>query len=230
MMRTISLQALLGAGTVAVVAMAGTSSAEAISLYTSGGTSTSVTGTTTIDFSGAPLGPSSYTENGVTYSGSGSFVQGGVSGQFAAPPTQLPDYDNANNTYLTLGGTAEPGPVTITLPGLSNYFGLYWASVDAYNFIEFFKEGVSVGIFDGNDVIGGANGDQQVGGARYVNFTSSSALNYFDSIKLTSTSAAFESDNHAFREVPTPALLPGLIGLGVAALRRKQNEAVEENA
>lgn len=31
-------------------------------------------------------------------------------------------------------------------------------------------------------------------------------------------------------EVPTPALLPGLIGLGVAALRRKNEESAEENA
>jgi hypothetical protein len=30
--------------------------------------------------------------------------------------------------------------------------------------------------------------------------------------------------------VPTPALLPGLIGLGVAALRRKNEEPAEENA
>lgn len=30
--------------------------------------------------------------------------------------------------------------------------------------------------------------------------------------------------------VPTPALLPGLIGLGVAALRRKDEESTEENA
>jgi hypothetical protein len=30
--------------------------------------------------------------------------------------------------------------------------------------------------------------------------------------------------------VPTPALLPGLIGLGVAALRRKDEETTEENA
>lgn len=31
-------------------------------------------------------------------------------------------------------------------------------------------------------------------------------------------------------EIPTPALLPGLIGLGVAALRRKDETASEENA
>ncbi len=33
-----------------------------------------------------------------------------------------------------------------------------------------------------------------------------------------------------FTAVPTPALLPGLIGLGVAALRRKDEESEEENA
>lgn len=30
--------------------------------------------------------------------------------------------------------------------------------------------------------------------------------------------------------IPTPALLPGLVGLGVAALRRKKDETAEENA
>jgi hypothetical protein len=33
-----------------------------------------------------------------------------------------------------------------------------------------------------------------------------------------------------FTAVPTPALLPGLIGMGVAALRRKKEDAAEENA
>ncbi len=34
----------------------------------------------------------------------------------------------------------------------------------------------------------------------------------------------------SIRAVPTPALLPGLIGMGVAALRRKDEESAEENA
>lgn len=33
-----------------------------------------------------------------------------------------------------------------------------------------------------------------------------------------------------YEVIPTPALLPGLIGLGVAALRRKKDETAEENA
>ncbi len=37
-------------------------------------------------------------------------------------------------------------------------------------------------------------------------------------------------DDVTITAVPTPALLPGLIGLGVAALRRKNDETAEENA
>lgn len=33
-----------------------------------------------------------------------------------------------------------------------------------------------------------------------------------------------------YEVIPTPALLPGLIGMGVAALRRKKDETAEENA
>ncbi|PSR19670.1 hypothetical protein C8255_00915 [filamentous cyanobacterium CCP3] len=33
-----------------------------------------------------------------------------------------------------------------------------------------------------------------------------------------------------FTAVPTPALLPGLIGMGIAAVRRKKNEAADETA
>jgi hypothetical protein len=43
-------------------------------------------------------------------------------------------------------------------------------------------------------------------------------------------SAAYLPVSGSLTAVPTPALLPGLIGLGVAALRRKNGETAEENA
>jgi len=57
--------------------------------------------------------------------------------------------------------------------------------------------------------------------------------NHLFNIKLTTqgpggTQNAFSAT--VVERVPSPALLPGLIGMGVAAFRRKQNEAVEENA
>jgi len=53
------------------------------------------------------------------------------------------------------------------------------------------------------------------------------------SASLSSASATAPVDfvTTAFiQEVPTPALLPGLIGMGIASLRRKQKQAVEATA
>lgn len=66
---------------------------------------------------------------------------------------------------------------------------------------------------------------------RSVNLTGASVLSfsnaggdyygsYLDDVSISTSTVP----------IPTPALLPGLIGLGVAALRRKQDETAEENA
>ncbi|MBE9112160.1 PTPA-CTERM sorting domain-containing protein [Nodosilinea sp. LEGE 07298] len=49
----------------------------------------------------------------------------------------------------------------------------------------------------------------------------------FTNVAANSTGSSYAFD---VEEVPTPALLPGLVGLGVAALRRKDEESAEENA
>ncbi|MBD2112376.1 MULTISPECIES: PTPA-CTERM sorting domain-containing protein [Cyanophyceae] len=57
------------------------------------------------------------------------------------------------------------------------------------------------------------------------------AFGEFDPLNDVDFVKASNGSSYSFdiEEVPTPALLPGLIGLGVAALRRK-NEEAEENA
>jgi hypothetical protein len=57
----------------------------------------------------------------------------------------------------------------------------------------------------------------------------------FDQIVFSLTDNSTNLPSHAVFDdfttaIPTPALLPGLIGLGVAALRRKKDETAEENA
>ncbi|MEB3293670.1 MAG: PTPA-CTERM sorting domain-containing protein [Synechococcales bacterium] len=198
--------AIVAMGTVSVTApaQAFTISAEAPGTFFS-----TVPGTTTVDFETGL--PGNYAGGGV--------VSGSLAGQYAQPL-------NDATRYLTLGGSNEPSPVTINLASLHDYFGLYWGSIDRYNSIEFFSGGTSVGAFTGA-VVAGATGLTADGGQfsnasnRYVNFFAG-AGEAFDRIVLTSTSPAFESDNHAFRQVPTPALLPGLIGLGAGLWRKRR--------
>ncbi|MEA5448627.1 PTPA-CTERM sorting domain-containing protein [Leptolyngbya sp. CCNP1308] len=59
------------------------------------------------------------------------------------------------------------------------------------------------------------------------------ALGAFDPLQddlFTLANSQGASYSFDIEEVPTPALLPGLIGIGVAALRRKKDETAEENA
>lgn len=52
----------------------------------------------------------------------------------------------------------------------------------------------------------------------------------YDVGQLYSLQSGFLTQSVEVQPVPTPALLPGLVGLGVAALRRKKDETAEEAA
>ena len=212
----------------AVTALAATAIAPANALSfatTPGSTSSSVSGITTINFNGRPLGTNtSFTQGLATYTG-GAIVKDGSPGQYAAPAP------NNGTNYLTLGGTVPvaSSPVTIKFAKALNYFGLHWGSVDNYNAISFFKGLTQVGsTYTGTAILAGANGDQGNDGSVYTDFFAGSGES-FDKVVLTSTAAAFESDNHAYRAIPTPALLPGLIAFGVGVMRKRKTEATAES-
>ena len=84
-----------------------------------------------------------------------------------------------------------------------DYFGFYFGSLDAYNFVDLYQNNSLVVALTGTQIasIGGfpANGDQGCG--IYVNIYSNNASEYLNRVVLRSTSNAFESDNHAFRAV-----------------------------
>jgi hypothetical protein len=217
MQNTFKLGLTAGAAVVAL-ATAGVAPAQAFTITSTAGQFSTVGGATTVDFdAGLPASP--------VYTG-GGLATGNVAG--SAQP--LGD----GTHYLSLGGVGRPSPVTIDLTslGLQNYFGLYWGSIDTYNTIEFFDGAASVGSFTGTQVAALATGLSTVASGsqvdatanRYINFFSGAGEN-FNRIVLTSTSPAFESDNHAFRAVPTPALLPGLVGLGVSFWRKRRQQA-----
>ena len=162
-----------------------------------------------------------------------SVVSGSIDGSWAQPGRGSANQDNTQ--YLEVGTTNVNTPgITVTLNQLYTYFGLYWGSIDNYNYLSFYNGSTLVDSFRGDQITAlepaPANGDQASKLTNvYVNFHD---LPTFNSFRLTSTSAAFEVDNIAVANtkasdsVPEPATLilfgTGLAGLAGLRLRRKK--------
>lgn len=180
-----------------------------VSLSNSGDTTTSVVGATSIDFN-AGCGYTSCT-------GDFALVTGSESGKYAQPL-------GVNSQYLSVPNpSATALSASFNLGTTADYFGLFWGSIDSYNFVSFYLDNALVASFSGSDIVGQfADGNQlSFASNRYINFNFGNDM--FDSVTLTSNGFAFESDNHAFRHLvsvnePTTALLflLGLVGLGLA--------------
>lgn len=158
-------------------------------------------GVTTIDFN-AP--DSSYPAGAI--SGDHAVVSGSMSGQYAAPPL------TNTSPYLTVPSSQSSGSATIDLGGYYNYFGLFWGSIDEYNTLTFLDDGFEVFSYTGSQAAAliptPPDGNQSI--AAYFNFH---LPQQFNTVRLSSTQYAFETDNHAFGNVPVPATA-ALLALG----------------
>ena len=245
--------ALLAAATLTAVATVGTKPAEASIVVES---TIPATAYSDLVKSGSPL-PDNLGQRLINFNGGssdttffpgknqqvslsgGGVVSGSSSGQYAAPAADANgdgtlgnDVDNTD--YLSTGGTNQSTPVTFQFkyPIIST-FGFLWGSIDNYNSISFFKQGKFLTSFTGDQIFSSANGDQSVKGTHFVNFKGNSMVpedDYFDKVVLASGQAAFEIDDVRYTEVPTPALLPGLVGIGVAALRKRKQAGEAQEA
>lgn len=230
-MNTIKLTSIAFAGTVAVIASATSASAFSISV---GGTQvagegykSSVVGAQTVDFNaGLPV------SNMITYSGIvDHVVQGSKSSQYATPAGDTTKYLTLSNKGANAPGAT--GSVTLNFAKALDYFGLYWGSVDTYNFVDFYSGGSLLKTFGGADVSKTAQGSWTgTTDNIFVNFFANPGQT-FDKVVLRSNGVAFESDNHAYREsnsaaVPEPFTVGGsLVGLALGwRLRRKQKAQV----
>ena len=165
---------------------------------------------------------------GAVYSGTtaNNFRSTSVTGVAAQPA-------NDTSGYFTVGPT-DGTPVTITLAANANYFGFYAGSLDSYNTVQFFNGATMVDQFTGTQINAVAFPTQPTDGdqteANYIDYFLPTG-SFYNRIVYSSSSNAFETDNHAFG-LASPTVVPepssvALLGLGALALvarRRKQSK------
>jgi hypothetical protein len=152
------------------------------------------------------------------------------------------------NRYLAVGSSNPGGPVTnpggeVTLnfdaPKGLGYFGFFWGSPSISDQLTFTlrnPDGTAGGtqVFTAANIFGSLPGytynpTSTSNAGRYVNFFVTSAdPRVVASVLLQdrdlSNARSFEIDNIAYHQIPTPALLPGLVGLGFGILKKKRKQ------
>ena len=177
-------------------------------------------------------------------------VQGSVSGQYAAPFFGVGQPNTSSNgqdstPYLTVYGG---GKETITLTGGAQTasFGLYIGSLDAYNHIAFYENGVLIntpdinGTYIANNTTPNSPPKSTVLNNQF-NFNSGgyftfSGMGAFNQVVLSSDGNSFEVDNVAFFNPTAQGTVPeastwvmmilGFLGVGFTAYSRRRSGGV----
>lgn len=175
-------------------------------------------GSTVIDFD-SPLSTGSF--NSLNF---GNNVQANrVVGAAAIRPA-----NNPPNQVLRVGnGNSNGGRVDFVFDKSQRFLGFDWRNPNGSETVAFFNDtGLLLDSFSASSL--------SINSRRYVGFISDNSadawtkVSFFD---LSQGSPNFNIDNLGYNEVPTPALLPGLIGIGAAALRkRRQGEGADTAA
>lgn len=154
-----------------------------------------------------------------TADSSAAIVSGSLVGKYIAPSANTTSYLSVAPQTNDFQGTS---PLMINFSGPLDYFGLYWGSIDSFNFIDFYSGDRLLQTFSGLEVLSAvADPSDYQNGSAYVNFFADSGET-FDTVVLRSELMnSFESDNHAYRSADTIESIPesnmviGLLTLGV---------------
>jgi hypothetical protein len=168
-----------------------------------------------------------------------SSVAGAINIDFESglPTTGFAQYSSSGNAGINLSGAAAPAQdtskflgvgtnasVTINFGEAVDYFGLYWGSIDNYNFVDLYKGGNLLATITGLQAAATPNGNQTSPTTnRYIDIFANDISSTFDKVMFRSTGFAFEIDNNAYRRaVPVPGLAVGAFVAGVGLLARKR--------
>ena len=142
-------------------------------------------------------------------------------GDYRSPFERLGTGNYESIDYFTVGSRTIAGsssPSTLSFSSVQNSFKILWGSIDTYNRLVFFKDGVQV--FVANSGVNVMPVDRL--GAHFVTITDL----MFDSVQFVSPSPAFEFSNITTTSaVPVPAagfLMFGAFA-GLVALRRRKD-------
>lgn len=183
---------------------------------------------------------SSVTPGSVPYAGptptfdfeSAAPVSGGLVTTGSVDTVRAQPFGSTGN-YWTVGPT-DGSPGIMNLAGFGDIFNIsfLWGSVDTYNFIDFLDgDGNVIATFTGSDIFNPANGSQTDPNLNpVVRFdVTGDHVASLTSLRLRSTTNAFETDNFAINAVPEPATWAmmllgfGAIGFG---MRRRRSDTV----
>jgi hypothetical protein len=181
---------------------------------------------TVLTFDHLPVGSlPSYQFSGGTLSGSGAEEDTSLVGKYAQPAGDA-------TGFLTVSYPSATGAVRLVFANPENYFGLYWGSMDSYNWVTFLKNNEQIATYSGMNIatLTGlvANGQQQSASSnRYIEFYLDTG--FYDEVILSTTDYGFEVANIAFGEPPSPISEPGTLMLlgsslyGLAFARRRRS-------
>jgi hypothetical protein len=138
----------------------------------------------------------------VTLTGTGAVENVSVPGVAARPA-------GTTGNYLAVSVTTAEGAVSLSFSVEENYFGLYWGSLDAYNYLTFLDNGQVIITYSGYDIVTFtgmvADGNQITASSNgYVNFYTGD--NFFDEVILSTNNFGFEVANIAYGGPPISAV------------------------
>lgn len=161
-------------------------------------------------------------------------VSGGLVTTGSASGIRAQPFGSTGN-YWTVG-PSDGSPGILDLSSIADIFNVsfLWGSVDAYNLVEFLDmDGNVIASFTGSDIFNPANGNQTDPNLNPVvrfDITGNDVSN-LKSLRLSSTSNAFETDNFTINAVPEPAtwalMLLGFGAIGFGMRRRRGTGALQ---